>query len=260
MHSSAYDGRTDVSGIRSLVVGVGNSGHDIAQDLFERGADVTLLQRSGTAVMSAAKGLPVFFGGLYAEDGPPVEDADLLSASFPHRLASEFAKETTRMIAELDRDLLTGLAAAGFVVDFGDDGSGMFMKFLERGGGYYLDVGCSTLIARGDVKLKQGVDIERLTATSVVFADGTDLPAELVVYATGYDDMRSTARRLLGEAVAARCGPVWGLDDEGELRGVWRGSGHPRLWFMAGNLALSRMYSQHLALRIKAVEEGLLAE
>jgi putative flavoprotein involved in K+ transport len=260
VHSSAYEGGTDATGIRSLVVGAGNSGHDIAQDLFEHGADVTLLQRSGTAVMSAAKGLPVFFGGLYAEDGPPVEDADLLSASLPHRLAAEFAKDTTRVIAELDRDLLDGLAAAGFRVDFGDDGSGMFMKFLERGGGYYLDVGCSSLIAQGDVMVKHGVEIAELTETTVVFADGTETHADLVVFATGYDDMRSTARRLLGDAVAERCGPVWGLDEEGELRGVWRRSGHPGLWFMAGNLALSRMYSRHLALQIKAIEAGLLAQ
>jgi hypothetical protein len=43
---------------------------------------------------------------------------------------------------------------------------------------------------------------------------------------------------------------VGGLDEEGEIRGPWRHSGVQGLWYMMGNLALSRFHSNHIALRM----------
>jgi putative flavoprotein involved in K+ transport len=256
-HSSAHPGGAGFAGRRAVVVGACNSGHDIAQDLHENGAEVTMVQRSSTYVLSSEHGIPISFAGLYEEGGPPTEDADLLFAAFPFALLAELNKPSTQAIADLDRDLLDGLERAGFALDFGDDGSGLLMKYLRRGGGYYIDVGCSRLIADGQVKVKQGVAIERFTETGLAFADGSTLDADVVVLATGYEDMRETARRLLGDEVADRCTPVWGLDEEGELRTIWRDSGHPGLWFMGGNLHLCRFFSRYLALRLKALEIGL---
>lgn len=53
--------------------------------------------------------------------------------------------------------------------------------------------------------------------------------------------------------------PIWGLDAEGEVNGVWgyRKLGVPGLWYMVGNLATCRFYSKHIALQIKAMEEGM---
>jgi len=259
-HSSAHPGGQAFTGRRAVVVGACNSGHDIAQDFYEQGADVTMVQRSSTYVMSSEHGVPIVFAGLYEEGGPPTEDADLLFAAFPFALLGELNKQSTQMIADLDREMLDGLERAGFKIDFGEDGSGLLMKYLRRGGGYYIDVGCARLIAEGKVKVKQGAEIERFTETGLEFADGTTLDADVVVLATGYEDMRETARRLLGDAVADRCTPVWGLDEEGELRTIWRDSGHPGLWFMGGNLHLCRFFSRYLALRLKALETGLLRE
>jgi putative flavoprotein involved in K+ transport len=256
-HSSAHPGGAGFAGRRAVVVGACNSGHDIAQDLHENGAEVTMVQRSSTYVLSSEHGIPISFAGLYEEGGPPTEDADLLFAAFPFALLAELNKPSTQAIADLDRDLLDGLERAGFALDFGDDGSGLLMKYLRRGGGYYIDVGCSRLIADGQVKVKQGVAIERFTETGLAFADGRTRDADVVVLATGYEDMRETARRLLGDEVADRCTPVWGLDEEGELRTIWRDSGHPGLWFMGGNLHLCRFFSRYLALRLKALEIGL---
>jgi putative flavoprotein involved in K+ transport len=256
-HSSRHPGGPEFAGKRAVVVGACNSGHDIAQDLYEHGADVTMVQRSSTYVMSSEHGIPTLFAGLYEEGGPPTEDADLLFAAFPYPLLRELHKPATQALAELDRETLDGLERAGFKTDMGYDGSGLLTKYLTRGGGYYIDVGCSRLIAEGKVKIKQGVEIERFTETGLRFADGTTLDADVVVLATGYDDMRETARRLLGDEVADRCTPVWGLDEEGELRTIWRDSGHPGLWFMGGNLHLARFYSRYLALRLKARQEGL---
>jgi putative flavoprotein involved in K+ transport len=257
-HSSAHGGGREFAGAKALVVGACNSGHDIAQDFYEQGAAVTMVQRSGTYVMSSENGIAVLFAGVYEEGGPPVEDADMMFSSLPFPLVGELHKQATKVLAELDGELLAGLEKAGFKVDYGDDGSGLFMKYLTRGGGYYIDVGASRLIADGKIGIKQGVEIERFTKDGVVFSDGTSLEADVVVLATGYQNMRESARRLLGDAVADRCSPVWGLDDEGELRTIWRRSGHDRFWFMGGNLQQARTYSKFLALQIKADEENLL--
>lgn len=259
VHSSRHSGSEGFADKTALVVGCCNSGHDIVQEFYEHGADVTMLQRSSTYVMSSENGIAVLFAGLYEEDGPPTHDADLIFASMPYPWLAELHKGATQEIAERDRELLQGLEGQGFKLDFGDDGSGLFMKYLRRGGGYYINVGCSELIANGKVEIKQGVEIDHLTNDGVVFTDGTSMQADVVVLATGYENMRESARQLLGNAVADRCQPVWGLDDEGELRTMWRRSGHPAFWFMGGNLHQSRHYSQFLALQIKAAEEGLIA-
>ena len=257
-HSSDHISGRNFAGRRAVVVGSGTSGHDIAQDFYEQGVDVTLVQRSSTYVLSSKNGIAVLLGGLYEEGGPPVEDADLMLSSFPFPVVGRQHVGATKVLAEMDAELLAGLEGAGFKLDFGEDGSGLFMKLLTRGGGYYIDVGASTLIADGKIKLKQGVGIERLEPDGVVFTDGTTLRADIVVLATGYQNMRESARALLGDDVADRCQPVWGLDHEGELRTIWRRSGHPGLWFMGGNLQQARTYSKFLALQIKAIEEGLI--
>ena len=231
-HSSAHISGRDFAGRRAVVVGSGTSGHDIAQDFYEQGVDVTLVQRSGTYVMSSKNGIAVLLGGLYEDGGPPVEDADLMLSSFTFPVVGQLHVGATKVLAEMDAELLAGLEGAGFKLDFGEDGSGLLMKFLTRGGGYYIDVGASTLIAESKIKLKQGVGIERLERDGVVFTDGTTLPAEVVVLATGYQNMRESARALFGDNVANRYQPVWGLNSEGELRTVWRRSGQPGLWFM----------------------------
>ncbi|BFZ59121.1 hypothetical protein YB2330_000123 [Saitoella coloradoensis] len=257
VHSSQHTTGKDFTGKKAVVVGCCNSGHDIAHDFYEQGADVTIVQRSSTYVMTSKNGLAELFRGLYDENGPPTEDADIMFSSTPNPLHADLHQHVTRRIADLDKDLLDGLQKAGFKLDFGDDGSGFLMKYFRRGGGYYLDVGASNLIAEGKIKVKQGVEIERFDEKGIIFKDGSRLDADIVVLATGYQNMRTTARRLLGDKVADRCNEVWGMDEEGELKTMWRSSGHPRFYFMGGNLALCRFFSKRLALQIKAQEEGL---
>src|SRR4051794_31557479 len=165
-----------------------------------------------------------------------------------------------------DADLYERLTRAGFLLDFGDDGSGLFMKYLRRGSGYYIDVGASDLIADGRIKLHSGVTIEEIREDSVVLTDGTVLPADLIVYATGYGSMNGWAARLISQGVADRVGKCWGLGSatmkdpgpwEGELRNMWKPTQQPALWFHGGNLHQSRHYSLYLALQLKARQEGL---
>lgn len=257
VHSSEFPRGADFDGKRAVVVGSCNSGHDLAQELFEKGASVTMVQRSPTYVVSVA-GSAIAMAGMYDGSGPPTDVADLLGASFPFRCAPEMHQATTAAMAEHDREMLAGLESVGFQTSSGIDGTGALQLFLQRGGGYYINVGCSELLAEGKIAIRSGVGVRRFVPTGVELDDGTVLEADVVVFATGYKGMLETARRLFGDEVAGRCGPVWGLDDEGELQGVWRRCGQDGLWFMGGNLAMARFYGQFLALQIKAAEVGLL--
>ena len=247
----------DATGKKVVVVGTGNSGHDISQNFYENGADVTMIQRRGTYVISAATGLFMLHEGMYDENGPPTEEADVYGQSLPIAVQFALNVDLTNRIAAAEKSNLDGLKKAGFDVDFGDDGSGIYRKYVTRGGGYYIDVGGSQLIIDGKIKLKSSPEgIKGFEPNALVLADGTKLDADIVVLATGYDNMVTTARKCLGDKVADRCNDVWDLDNEGEIRAMWRPSGHPHFWFMGGSLALCRTYSRFLALQIKATEEG----
>ncbi|WP_181779400.1 flavin-containing monooxygenase [Pseudonocardia pini] len=254
-HSSRHPGSDGWAGRKVVVVGACNSGQDIAKDLYEHDAEVTIVQRSPIYLMSQERGIPTLFAGLYEEGGPPTEDADLINLSLPIPLALQFGGETARAIGDLDRELLDGLTARGFQLDDGVSTGGLMGRALRRGGGLVIDVGCSQLIVDGKIGLASG-GVRELVETGVVLDDGTLLEADLVVLATGFANMRETARRLFGDAVADRCSPVWGLDDEGELNAIWRPSGHPGFWFTGGNLLLARIYSRYLAVQIAAALEG----
>lgn len=256
-HSADHPGGEDWSGRRAVVIGACVSAHDIAQDLHEYGAKVTMVQRSSTYVLSQEHGIPAIFGQLYYEGGPPLEEADLLNVSTPWPLVLEIHKGVTQAIAEKDRELLTGLEAAGFRLDYGIDGGGLMSKALRRSGGFYIDVGCSRLIVEGEIAVRNS-GVDHFTETGVVLEDGTQLDADVIVMATGYTGMRDTARRLFGDELGDRVKDVWNLDEEGELRTIWRDSGHPGFWFMGGPLAMTRVYGPLLGLQIKAIHEGLI--
>ena len=114
------------------------------------------------------------------------------------------------------------------------------------------------MIASGQIKIKQGQEITRVLANGLAFTDGTELAADEIVFATGFGNMRQTARKIFGDAVADRVQDVWGMDEEGETRGMWRRTGHPGFWFFGGNMAQCRFWSRRLALQIKALEVGLM--
>lgn len=256
-HSSEFKGAMQGKGKKAVVVGSCNSGHDIAQDFYEKGYDVTLVQRSTTCVISSEAITNIGLAGLYDEDGPPVDDADMWLHSLPSEVLKALQVKITQMQAEYDKKTLDGLEKAGFRTDRGPENSGLFMKYFQRGGGYYIDVGGSQLIIDGKIKVKQGQEIDEILAHGLRFADGSELEADEIVFATGYQNMRTQAREIFGDELADRVGDIWGYDSEGEMRTIWRQSGHPGFWFMGGNLALCRYYSKILALQIKAVVEAV---
>ncbi|KAH7362688.1 hypothetical protein B0T11DRAFT_224784 [Plectosphaerella cucumerina] len=257
-HSSEFPGADqDSHGKRAVVVGSCNSAHDIAQDYLEKGYEITIVQRSTTHVVSSEAITEIGLKGVYSEDGPPVDDADLLIHGLPTPVLKAHQVKTAARQAEHDKDLLEGLDRAGFKVDRGPDGAGLFFKYFQRGGGYYINVGASQLIAEGKIKVKQGQEVEEILPDGLLFADGSKLQADEIIFATGYQNMRTETRNLFGDEVADKVGDIWGFNEEGEMRVIWQNSGHPGFWFHGGNLAMCRYYSRLLALQIKGLEEGL---
>lgn len=255
LHSSRYEDGESWQGKRAIVIGTGNSGHDIAQDLHSSGARVTLVQRSPTLVTNIEPSAQLAYA-TYNEG--TLEDNDLIAASMPTPLARKTHVMLTEQSKELDKELLDGLRKVGFKLDFGEAGTGWQFKYLTRGGGYYFNVGCSNLIVEGTIKLKQFSDIESFTAEGARMKDGTTIAADLIVLSTGYKPQEYLVRKLFGDGIANRVGPVWGFGDGFELRNMYTRTGQPGLWFIAGSLAQCRINSKYLALQIKAIEEGIL--
>ncbi len=257
LHSSEYGDAADWNGKNVLVIGTGTSGHDIAQDLHSHGASVTMAQRSSTLIVGIEPSAQLPYT-LYGE-GPPLEDCDLLTVSFPFPMLKTFHQQITEQTRIYDRDLLDALARIGFRLDFGPDDTGWQFKYLERGGGYYFNVGCSDLMIDGKIGLIQFDEIETFTDTGLTTRGGETLPLDLVVLATGYKGQDYMVRHLFGDGVADRVGRIWGFDPElQELRNMWVRTGQPGLWFLAGSFAQCRIYSKYLGLQIKACEEGLI--
>src|SRR3954466_7268897 len=154
--------------------------------------------------------------------------------------------------------MIEDATAIGFKHDVGEDAAGHQMKYFRRGGGYNLDAGSSDLMIKGQNGLLQYDRIERFTAAGALLKDGSSVPADLIVLATGYYPQEELVRRAIGEAMLDRIGPVWGIGEDGELNNMFKRTSQQGLWFIAGGLAQCRINSKYLALQIKAMELGKL--
>jgi cation diffusion facilitator CzcD-associated flavoprotein CzcO len=255
LHSSQYTDGEEWKGQNALVIGTGNSGHDIAQDLHSSGADVTLVQRSPTLITNVEPSAQLAYA---AYNEGTLEDNDLITTSMPLVLAKRSHVMLTAQSKKFDQELLEGLERVGFKLDFGDGGTGWQFKYLTRGGGYYFNVGCSDLVVRGEIGLIQFSDIDSFVAGGARMKSGETLAAGLIVLATGYKRQEELVRQLFGDDVVECIGPIWGFGEEQELRNMYTRTRQPGLWFIAGSLAQCRINSKYLALQIKAIEEGLL--
>jgi cation diffusion facilitator CzcD-associated flavoprotein CzcO len=256
VHSSRYDDGENWKGKKAIVIGTGNSGHDIAQDLYSSGAEVTLVQRSPTLITNIEPSAQLAYA---AYNEGTLEDNDLIATSMPVTLTRKSHVLLTEQSKMLDKTLLDRLSRVGFKLDYGEGNTGWQFKYLTRGGGYYFNVGCADLVADGKVALRQFDDIAAFTAGGAKMKNDETVSADLIVLATGYKPWEHLVRRLFGDEITARVGPIWGFGGEQELRNMYSRTGQAGLWFIAGSLAQCRINSKYLALQIKAIEEGLLA-
>src|SRR5205807_2638768 len=197
LHSSQYDDGEAWRGKNVLVIGSGNSGHDIAQDLHSAGAKVTLVQRSSTMIVNVEPSAQLQYA-LY-DEGPSLEDCDLITASMPLPLVRKSHIALTQTAPKRDTDLLEALERRGFKLDFGEDGTGWQFKYLTRGGGYYFNVGCSDLIVKGAIGLVQFCDIESLVPEGGRMRSGETLAPDLIVVATESTGQEYPVGKLYGD-------------------------------------------------------------
>ncbi|MBY5516715.1 NAD(P)/FAD-dependent oxidoreductase [Rhizobium leguminosarum bv. viciae] len=256
MHTHHYRDGSAWKGKRALVLGTGSSGHDVAQDLHSHGADVAIVQRSSTTVVSIEASQINHV--LYAE-GFPIEDSDLIASANTNPILIRSYQLNVKKMVEMDNDLIAGLKAKGFKLDMGEDDTGHQMKLRRRGGGYYLNVGCSELIVDGKIRLLHFDEIDSFGEDGAKMKNGRIEKADLIVTASGYLSPQELVRHLLGSEIADKIGPVWGIAPDGEMNNMYRPTAQKGLWFMGGGLAQCRIYSKPLALQIKALEEGLIA-
>ena len=269
-HSSRHDGGKKYQNKKCVVIGSNNSAHDICAALWENGADVTMLQRSTTHIVRSQPLMEHVLGDLYSEkaleNGIDHHKADLIFASLPYKILHEFQIPAFSKIREIDAEFYKNLEKAGFMLDFGADDSGLFLKYLRRGSGYYIDVGASNLVIDGSIKLKSNVSVKKINEHSLALSDGSELAADLIVYATGYLSMNGWVADIISQEVADKVGKCWGLGSntpkdpgpwEGELRNMWKPTQQQALWFHGGNLHQSRHYSQFLSLQLKARMENI---
>ena len=270
-HSSGFKNGLEYRGKNAVVVGSNNSAHDIAAELWEQGAaNVTMIQRSATTVAKSKTLTELSSNGVYSENaaqaGITTNIADITVASTPYRLIHVDGQKTVKELKDIDKQFYTKLEKSGFMFDWGEDESGLSVKYLRRGSGYYIDVGGSDLIINGEIKLESPAEVEEFKENSVVLSNGKEIKADLVVFATGYGSMNGWAAKLISQEVADKVGKCWGLGSdtkndpgpwEGELRNMWKPTHQEALWFHGGNLAQSRHYSKYLTFQLKARYENI---
>lgn len=217
-----------------------------------------------------------------------VEAADNLFMTLPTCVDGQLARGLFQMFASQEPKRYAALKAAGFpVLDSAHPSSALMHNLLERAGGHYVDIGGTKLLEERKVSsIKTGVEPVAYTAMGLKFSDGSVVDADAIVWCTGFadTDVCNTAAKILGggsstvngetessqlngedmhvlgpREIAARLDGTWGVDEEGEIRGMWKR--HLRLnnfWIMGGFTSQHQWFSRTLALQIKAALEGVL--
>ncbi|KAJ6584489.1 hypothetical protein B0H19DRAFT_1105243 [Mycena capillaripes] len=248
LHSTAVRSVHQWIGRRVVVFGAASSGHDISMALLNHGAaEVTMIQRAPTAVISREVLLKSFPDLYTGENKPPIDVADLLYLAFPTPISKVLRSAMMKELVLVDEALHLNLRKSGFQLPTGK--SDFIERLTVRRGGYYIDNGCCELILNGKVQVRQYDEIESVVADGISFIDGRRLNADAIVLATGFQSDSKPAA-FLNNSVYEKTGNIRGINEEGEAVGLWCPSGHDHLWFAGGDLFNCRFYSRLLALQI----------
>ena len=260
MHSSDYVSGAPFNGQNVAIIGATNSAHDIAVDLVKHGAKPTLIQRSSTHVVPHEVYINDILAPLYEPSHKRLlADCDFMSLATPLRHLEDKARVIFKQAQQKFAGFYDSLEAAGFKIDFAEDGTGIIGKYRRSASGYYIDVGGSRFVANKTIAVKSGVGVTALTADGVRLSDDSVLAADSVIYATGFGSMEEWVARLIDQKTADKIGKCWGYGSGyrgdpgpfvGELRNMWKPTAQEGLWFMGGNLAQGRIYSRYLALQL----------
>jgi len=222
MHHKSAQNIPSLAEKRVVIVGSGTSAHDIAQDFVNSGArSVSLVQRNATFSLTTKATEQVYFS-LWKTPGISMEEADIISLSFPTALARTLNIGQTMMMEEIDKDLIAGVERAGMkILHAKEAGYGFMDHLLIKAGHLYLDQGASSMIVDGRIKIHQCDEgIKELVGGGVVLGDGRKVDADVVVLATGFQRNKVIVKDLMGEEVAEKVGDLGYLDSEQERIGV----------------------------------------
>jgi len=185
----------------------------------------------------------------------PTTTADRSSQTQPLAILDLISQVALHTSAREEPERFDALERAGFKLDRW----GSIQHCLyARGGGHYIDVGGSDMVAKGLIKVKSDALPRRYVKDGLEFSHGTHLKADVIVFATGFEgNMRYLVQDIFGDEVAELMGDYWGLDREGELKGAFKPCGRPAMWYHGGTIGQARYYSRFLALQIKAKLLGM---
>jgi len=96
------------------------------------------------------------------------------------------------------------------------------------------------MIIDGQIKVKSGPKLQGFDETGALFDDGSKVDADVVVIATGYENVRETITKLCAPEINENIKPIWGLDEEFELNSVWRDCGVDKMWILFGMVEFLR--------------------
>ena len=259
MHSSTYVSGAEFTGKNVAIVGATNSAHDIAVDLVKHGANPTLIQRSSTHVVPHKVYVEDILGALYS----PTQQPCALGFPEPRNADGRLEERARTLFSKIQTewaDFYDRLRGTGFAVDFAEDGTGIIGKYRRSASGYYIDVGGSQQVMDGDIAIRSNVGVDRIAADEIVLSDGSHLPSDVIIYATGFGSMEEWVARLIDQPTANKIGRCWGYGSGyrgdpalGKARASQYVETHSptRAVVHGGNLAQARMYSHYLALQLR---------
>ncbi|KAL2855944.1 hypothetical protein BJY01DRAFT_243125 [Aspergillus pseudoustus] len=254
IHAEDYKNSHEWKGQAGVVVGTANTAHDIAEDMVETGMkSVWMIQRGRTFVIPASH-FKRYSDRLYNAH-TPTATADRLSYTLPWAITRQIAQALLHPMAAAEPERYDALKKANFkVTQYGD----LVYNLTVRRGGHYMDVGCSNLISNGMVKVKSDSLPVRYKPDGLECADGTFIPADVVVFATGFSGtLGEMVEDLFGEEIGTKFGTFWGFNDEGEIRNAFVPTEQPGMWAAAGTVGHSRYHSRFIALHIAADIAGI---
>ncbi|KAG9196940.1 hypothetical protein G6514_002900, partial [Epicoccum nigrum] len=228
LRSKAYEGK------KTVIVGSGNSAHDVAKYLGDNPAveSVTMLQRSPTTVFDFDTFSP-FITALY-QGTIPVDTADFLFNQLPLGILRDWMGGAVAGLVASSEELYKKLEAKGYLIDRNPN----FVErvYEDRVRSIYFDAPRTfDLVLRDRVKIAHGTVVGFAENGLIVNDPGTEalgiIEADAVVLATGYakTDLpkRWAESGFLDAESASQIENVGvpGIDVEGEMIGQVTRSG-----------------------------------
>lgn len=247
LHSAEYTNANAFRGKRGVVIGSANTGHDIARDMLEAElSEVTMVQRGATYVVERSHFKELF--GIIWNDKMSQEYSDRLFWSTPTGVSRLMTNAFFHPKADADIAKWAALDKAGFNVDSKGD---FIDHLLVRFGGHYMDCGVSQMIADGKIHVRNDSSVTRYTPTGLAFSDDSEIEADLIVWATGFEkDIRPSVAPVIGDELTTQLRDYWGVDEEGEVKGAFVQSGVENCWMAGGGCAHARYFTRFVALQV----------